>query len=253
MLGDTDKIAKVVAGLKTTGIDGCITGSSMTGMDFDDWQTMPDVDVFVYHEPQLPYAVDLLMMMHGYEPLSKGEAWKIERLRNHRTQRRNAKALLTVKLVKDGVVVNITYKEGKENLLSVLASFDMSIVMVGYDIRKRVLMDLRVGWPGMIGEDEEGRWSESEKVAVPNPLRNQDVDIYGASMWVRQFDRVIKYWDRGFDTRRMAEFYIGLIDRVIETGRLFATERSDAAFQAFKDEFEPIKGKMQAWLAAKED
>ena len=77
--------------------------------------------------------------------------------------------------------------------------------------------------------------------------------MYGAEMWIRQFSRCIKYWERGFDTRPMAEFYIRLIDQVIEDGQLFATKTSEERYQDFVDEFEPLKQKMIEWLKDKED
>ena len=238
--------------LKNTDIYGCITGSSMLpDVNFDEWDSIPDIDLFVYYEPQLVDAMGLLMYKHGFEMCGAGEEWKRERAR---TRGGNKKDFLqTVKLRKGNVIVNITYKYGKTKLTDVLSSFDMSIIMIGYDIRKHVTLDLRKAWPGMVPADEEERWSHDVKVAVPNPLRDQDVDMYGAEMWVRQFDRVIKYWNRGFDTRPMADFYIDLIDGVIEKGQLFATDRSSAAYKDFVETYEPLRDKMVQWLNDKED
>lgn len=248
----TKRIHETIELLKSTDINGCITGSSMIpDADFDYWDEKPDIDVFVYTEPQLQYAANLLMFKHGFENLSKGEAWKYNRIINRGSQK-NA-YLSTIKLVKDDVVVNITYKKYKNNVFSVLSSFDMSIIMIGYDIRKHVMLDLRCGWDGMVPEDPDNRWSHDTKVAMPNPLRDQDVDMYGAEMWVRQFDRAIKYWNRGFDTRPMARFYIKLITRVIDDGQLFNTDKSHENYQEFVTTYEPLKEKMVQWLKDKED
>lgn len=237
--------------LKELDINGCITGSSMIDGDYDNWDSQPDVDLFVYARPQLQYAANLLIQTYGFEPLNAGERWKINRLNNF--DRKKRMPVETLKVTKDGVIVNISYKEGKTNIFAVLASFDMSIIMVGYDIRKHVMLDLRCKNDMMVPEDPENRWSTSVNVAKPNPLRDQDVDMYGVEMWVRQFDRVIKYWNRGYDTRPMAEFYIKLIDGVLDTGKLFSTEKGEAAFNAFVDTYEPLKQKMIDWLEDKED
>jgi len=247
----TKEIKDTIELLKHTDINGCITGSSMLDCDFDTWDSHPDIDVFVYTEPQLQYAANLLMFKYGFEPLSAGEEWKLNRVMNRGSQKNSY--LSTVKLKRGDVVVNITYKTYKNNIFSVLSSFDMSIIMVGYDIRKHVLLDLRCGWKDMVGEDPEGRWSNDINKAVPNPLRDQDVDMYGAEMWVRQFDRCIKYWNRGFDTRPMARFYIDLINGVIEKGQLFQTDKSEAAYQGFITAYEPLRDKMVEWLKDKED
>ena len=242
---------KTINLLKELPINGCITGSSMIDGDYDNWESQPDIDLFVYARPQLQYAANLLIQVYGFEPLNAGEQWKINRLNNY--DRKKKMPVETLKVTKDGIVVNISYKENKTNIFDVLASFDMSIIMVGYDIKKHVLLDLRCGWPNMVREDKENRWSPNVNVAYPNPLRNQDVNMYGVQMWVRQFDRVIKYWNRGYDTRPMAEFYIKLIDGVLETGKLFSTEKGEAAFNAFVETYEPLKQKMEDWLKDKEN
>lgn len=245
------EVKEVIELLKKTDINGCITGSSMLDCDFETWESLPDVDVFVYTEPQLQYAANLLMFKYGFEPLTAGEEWKLNRVQNRGSQKNSY--LSTVKLKRGDVVVNITYKQWKNNIFSVLSSFDMSIIMIGYDIRKHVMLDLRCGWDGMVPEDPDNRWSNDINVAVPNPLRDQDVDMYGTEMWVRQFDRVIKYWNRGFDTRPMARFYIKLINSVIDKGQLFQTDKSEAAYQGFITAYEPLRDKMVQWLKDKED
>ena len=246
----TQEIKDTIEMLKGTGINGCITGSSMLDEDFDTWTSHPDIDVFVFAEPQLLNAADLLIYRHGFEPLSKGEEWKLGRIRN-RGMQRNA-SLQTIKLKKGNVVVNITWKYGKTTMASVLASFDMSIIMIGYDIRHGFGMDLRTKGT-CVFDDKGNKWSDDPRVAVPNPLRDQDADMYGTEMWIRQFDRVIKYWDRGFDTREMARFYIRLIDQVISNGKLFASEAADQAFNGFVTTYEPLRDKMVEWLKDKED
>lgn len=247
----TQDIRDTIELIKQTDINGCITGSSMLDADFDTWDSAPDIDVFVYTEPQLQYAANLLMFKHGFEPLSPGEEWKLNRVQNKGSQKNSY--LSTVKLKRGDVVVNITYKQWKNNIFSVLSSFDMSIIMIGYDIRKKVMLDLRCGWENMVPEDPDGRWSPSTSIAYPNPLRDQDADMYGVEMWVRQFDRCIKYWGRGYDTRPMAIFYIKLINGVIAKGQLFNSDKSSEVYQGFVTTYEPLRDKMVAWLEDKED
>lgn len=247
----TQDIKDTIDLLKDLDIYGCITGSSMLEADFDTWDQHPDIDVFVYYGNELLNAARILIDCHGFEPATDGEAWKLERIR--KSLRQKDTFLQTIKLKRGDVIVNLTFKYGKTNMLAVLSSFDMSIIMVGYDIENKSMMDLRVGTSDLVPEDPNNKWSKSKQVAVPNPLRKQDVDMYGVEMWVRQFDRVIKYWNRGFDTRPMARFYIELISGVIEKGRLFNSEKSMAAFDEFVATYEPLKDKMVQWLNDKED
>lgn len=235
-----------------TGARGCITGSSMIpGEDFSLWDEVPDVDLFVYTKPQLQDIAKELELLHGFKPMNDANAWKWDRMRheddNYKTN------LMTLKMkAPNGIVANISWKKGKTNIADVLASFDMTIIMVGYDIPNRFYLDLRTAVPGAV-VDPEGRWSPSIKVAVPNPMRRQDVDMYGTAMWARQFNRVIKYWNRGYDTRPMARFYIEKITKVIDTGKLFDTDNGEQAFNEFVEEFEPERARMIEWLRDKED
>lgn len=252
MKGSTCKIRKTQELLKGTGINGCITGSSMLDVDFDSWADVPDIDVFVYNEPVLMNLADMLEYRYGFTAATDGEAWKLNRIRTMGFQK-NA-ALSTLKMKNDdGVIVNVTWKKGKTTMSSVLSSFDMSIIMLGWDIKHGFGQDLRTRDSAGVFDDPGHLWSDDPKVAVPNPLRDQDVDMYGAEMWIRQFDRVIKYWNRGFDTRKMAEFYIKLINQVINNGKLFQTEKADTAFGEFVKMYEPLRDKMVSWLKDKEE
>ena len=254
-MGLNEQIATAIQELKDSDIVGCISGSAMTNQDFETWASVPDVDLFVYEKTQMIYAADLLMMKLGYEPAHKREAWKLDRMRRGYDAARKGTQwkVSTLKFVRDGLVVNVTWKPGCDKLTNVLSSFDMSIIMIGYDIDKKVGLDLRCGWEGMVFDDDNHKWSDSPMVAVPNPLRSQKFELYEVAMWVRQFDRVIKYWDRGFDTRPMAEFYIKAISEVIDAGSLFETEASIKAYEGFVSEFEPVREKMVTWLKDKED
>lgn len=243
-------IKEVIGLLKDSHINGCITGSSMLDADFDMWEEAPDIDLFVYTDTALLSAANWLMFAHGFMPASDGEKWKYDRLNEHGIQRNSALSSLKVKKDVNGdgdIIVNIVYKKGKSTVFDVLASFDMSIIMVGYDIRTKVTIDLRVGWNGMV-DDPDHKWSTSPMIAVPNPIRKQDVDMYGTEMWVRQWSRVVKYWNRGYDTRPMAKFYIRLIDGVIAKGQLFASEKSENAYNEFVGTYKPLRDRMAQWL-----
>ena len=110
--------------------------------------------------------------------------------------------------------------------------FNMDKVMQGYDIRHHVMYDMRVGSP---------------YVAIPNPLRDHDCVMWTVAKWVRQFDRVVKYWNRGFDTRPMAKFYLDMIDGCIEAGCLFDSDESQEAFETFAKEFLEKRATIAEW------
>lgn len=241
-----EKITEAIEVLKTSPINGCITGSClMEGFDPDNWGTQPDVDCFVYGEDELVRAVNFasyaLQMVpgKGTERSRKQEAWKLDRL--YKSGLNHKIGITTYTFECDGVMINFTFKQTKFNgrwvplitAADVLASFDMSIVMQGIDIQHHVWYDMRVGDP---------------RTAVPNPLRDHDCVMWTVAKWVRQFDRVVKYYNRGYDTRPMAEFYLCMIDECIEAGCLFDSEESQTAFENFSQEFIEKRNTIQEWL-----
>ena len=243
--------AKVVAAIelvKTLPIDGCITGSCLLpNFDPEGWGTTPDIDVFVFGENELVSAIEIarhglgMIPGKGTERTRKQEEWKLNRLKqvglNYKL------GITTYTFYCDGVMLNLTFKQRKFHgrwipildTPGVLQSFDMSIVMQGYDIKHHVLYDMRTGDPN---------------VATPNPLRDHDCVMWTVAKWVRQFDRVVKYYNRGFDTRPMAKFYLDMIDECIEAGCLFDSEESKEAFESFSNEFLEKRATIADWYEA---
>lgn len=245
-----EKIKAMVEVVKRMPINGCITGSVwLPGFDPDAWGSTPDVDVFVYSEDDLIKAITLaeytldMTPGTGTERSELQERWKIQRLMDNGLNYKIG--ITTYKFSSCGVVLNFTYKMRKEHghwtpitsACEVLASFDMSIVMQAYDIRTHVMFDLR---PDNV----------ATTVAVPNPLRQADHMMWTVAKWVRQFDRVVKYYSRGFDTRPMAEFYLDMIDDCMRAGCLFDSEESQNAFASFSEEFLQKRNVIADWLEA---
>lgn len=240
-----EKVASAIELVKTLPLDGCITGSCLLpGFDPEGWGTMPDIDVFVFGEDELVRATEIarhaLKMTpgSGTERSRRQEEWKLNRLRDAGLNYKIG--ITTYKFYCEGVILNFTFKQRKFHgrwvpildTPGVLQSFDMSIVMQGYDIKHHVLYDLRVGEPN---------------VAIPNPLRDHDCVMWTVAKWVRQFDRVVKYYNRGFDTRPMAKFYLDMIDECIDAGCLFDSEESKEAFDSFSQEFLEKRAVIADW------
>lgn len=247
-----EKIGVAIDVIKALSIDGCITGSCLLD-DFDPegWGTVPDIDVFVFGENELVSAIEIarhaLKMTpgKGTERTRKQEEWKLARLKQAGLNYKIG--VTTYTFYCEGVMLNFTFKQRKFHgrwipildTPGVLQSFDMSIVMQGYDIKHHVMYDMRVGDPN---------------IATPNPLRDHDCVMWTVAKWVRQFDRVVKYYNRGFDTRPMAKFYLDMIDECINAGCLFDSEESKDAFESFSQEFIEKRASIADWYEAhKED
>lgn len=247
-----EKVAAAIELVKTLPIDGCITGSCLLpNFDPEGWGTTPDIDVFVFGENELVSAIEIarhglgMVPGKGTERTRKQEEWKLSRLKQAGLNYKLG--ITTYTFYCDGVMLNFTFKQRKFHgrwipildTPGVLQSFDMSIVMQGYDIKHHVLYDMRTGDPN---------------VATPNPLRDHDCVMWTVAKWVRQFDRVVKYYNRGFDTRPMAKFYLDMIDECINAGCLFDSEESQEAFESFSQEFLEKRATIADWYEAhKED
>lgn len=232
-------IQETIDMLKDSPIYGCITGSCLGEDDFDAWDSEPDVDVFVYSEQALIHAITWLHE-NGFvfgtkaKGSAAGEQWKFDKLLKGKLKKKGH-AVTTLKLNNAKVIVNVTWHEGRDTALDVISNFDMSIIMHAWDIQKKMDLDFRE------------LFGQSKNVAVPNPLRAQDCEAYTIREWIRQFDRVIKYWNRGKDTRPMAKFYIDMIDEFIARDALFT---SDAALDYYNEavaEFKEQRELMVDW------
>ena len=241
-MSTNENIAQVIEQLSNSNIDGCITGSAYmaeySGVDVTNWTETPDVDVFCYSEQALVHALCFAMWQMGCSPgtgipgSKRQEEWKIDRAFVGKFQKNSI--VTTVKMQHpNGVTVNLTYKRGRENLLAVLSSFDMSIIMIGVDIRSKSVADLR---------------GDHHNVATPNRFRSFDTSIWNVETWVRQFDRVIKYYNRGFDTRPMAEFYLQLIDASLAEGAVFTSEKYIDMYEEYTKGFMEQRKRIAAWL-----
>ena len=248
-----DDIDAMQMRIMETDIDGCITGSSLAeNWDVDEAEVKPDIDIFTYSPYAMVHAIDVLEYKLGLAPggdevsSDKGEAWKAKKMRA--SGRGFGRDLATCKFTDGNVVVNVSNRKAERSAMDVIARFDMSIVLQAYDIPSGSLIDMRCVQPKADLVDVIKSKGGDPMVAVPNPFRSFDGATWEAKKWLRQWDRVIKYWNRGFDTRPMARFYSNMIKEVIEGGVLFKTEASKQAYQEFVDEYSELGAKIDEWI-----
>jgi len=235
----SDTLKAHIEVLKRTGINGCISGSCMLpNVDFSTWDTMPDIDLFCYTEAAYIHALCTAQAL-GYVPGGKGKNPLAEETKLAWTLAdgvRKQSEVSAIQLSKDDVALNVILKKSANSVIEVLASYDMSIIQIGHDIRKDYTLDLR-------GDDIN--------VATPNKLKDLDYNHPSRlAVWrmIAQWDRVIKYWNRGYDTRPMAEFYLDLINTVLDTGAIFGTDADNESFNKFVEDTKAIKDKIEKWI-----
>lgn len=240
--------------LRLSKLDACITGSAVAVVlsrftDVEEWASIPDVDVFCY-SPEAQVAM-IQYVQHalkgkpgkGSKQTAEQEQWKIDRCLSGTRSKDNPVCSVTLQVQPEVqslplVNVNITYKKHCTSLSRVLESFDMNIVMIGIDVKTGAVLDLR-------GDDV--------RLAERNKLRRFDMSMWNVAHWVRQWDRVLKYYSRGFDTRPMAEFYLEAIDRALSQGKMWTSEKYLKMYDEYTQEFTEMRERINEWLKEHND
>lgn len=189
----------------------CYTGQSILAYcpdptfdwaEVNAWPDETDVDLFVYTKVGLSALVQAFIDA-GFAPTDSIGEFKAERARFWEQPRKFN--LTTVSLQRAGLpIVNLTWYNESDDLVTVVRRFDMDYLMVGMDVRTGIFFDMR-------GEDH--------RVAHVNTLNQKfDVADVDTMFWVRQFDRCPKGFSRGIDTRPVARTYLKWIDEAIDRG-----------------------------------
>lgn len=250
-----ERITEVSEKIKETDIEGCITGSSLADWDMEDDANVPDIDIFTYSPYAMVHAIDVIEYKMGFHPggdpitTDEGEMWKAAKMRK---SGRGSRDIATCKLTDGEIVINVSNRKYENSAMDVIARFDMSIVLAAYDIPSGTMLDMRDCKAKSDIAKIIGVERGDEHTAVPNPFRSFDGTTWNASKWLRQWDRVIKYANRGFDTVPMAKFYRYMIDEVVNGGQMFKTEASKKSYEAFVEEFSDLAVKIDEWIKENE-
>jgi len=191
-------------------INGCITGSYMLGYN-KKWHQ--DLDVFCYDKSSF---TALLYYMH-YSPmfliLDPLEKHKFDEFTKSNKSSLDKLGLITIKFKYNLCIdVNIVYKEYQRNIFEVISNFDLDIICMGYDIKTKKTLNLRES-TGMTGT-----WNRWNKTFY-------DPDFWSIKRLLRQFERIIKYTDRGYDLTSAVDKYIELVRTILKTQNIYKTEK----------------------------
>lgn len=221
-------------------IEGVLTGSCLLG---EYWKGM-DVDIFVYSGEEFINLLWKLFYDNKFLILDPKEQWKFNKFTTETMYNSNHKiGVNTIKFMWNQVIpVNIIFKNNKKGIFDVLSSFDMDIVARGYDLKTGVMLDLSA--PGSI----------ESKIASPNKWNDRfdNVTIWSVSQLLRQADRIIKYYRRGFNTDPMVIKYIELIDRIMKEQNIFESVKYGEILKTAQVNFKTVKKVFQTWLKTHE-
>lgn len=222
---------------KSLKIDACITGSSMLGYMEGQKQ---DIDIFAYN---LPAFTELYYELYHNKMLTISndlEKWKSDQFRKkEQFSGKHHSGVTTIKFLYNTCIeINIILKKNCNNIFSVLSSFDMDLISVGYCLKAQRTLDL-------------SRDSHKTKIVHPNiwnPAFNSD-ETWQISGILRQLDRVIKYHKRGYNTDAVAQKYLELINKIQETESIFTSESYNETLEITKANTLIVKKIIEIWLS----
>lgn len=216
--------------------DGCITGSALLDYFPDSKQ---DVDLFVYSEKAFTKTLYSLYHNPMFVILDKKELWKFNDWCNNPYSGSIKKlGLISLKFVYNTCIdVNIIFKDKNHSAFDVLQSFDMDIICKAYDIKTKQILDLTNG-------------STISKIASFNKWNNTfyNPNLWAVSRVLRQFDRTVKYYKRGYNTDPMVLKYIELLQGMLEYENIFTSDKMDEKMLSVKTNAPILIKILQQWL-----
>lgn len=237
-----EQIKNVIEFLKQQNVRGCITGSCLLGV-FENEKHVQDVDVFLYDEKA--FAELYFAMYHNpmFTILDKLELWKSDMFRTKESfGNKHHTGVTTIKFMYNTIIpVNIIYKKNCHNIFSVLSSFDMDVISVGYDLQAKEYLDL----------SGDSRTTKIVSYNKWNPAFNS-TDVWNISKILRQLERVIKYYRRGYNTDAVVLKYMEMIDALQEFQSIFNSENFNDKLKITQENTLIIKQVCELWLKTHE-
>jgi hypothetical protein len=135
------------------------------------------------------------------------------------------------------VTVNVVFKEKANNIFSVLSSFDIDVICKGFDIKSKQYLDLTNN-------------STETKIVSWNKWNTkfQTDEVWNIERILRQFERVIKYYKRGYNTDNVALKYIELVNFIEEYESIFNSENFEERLKEIKIRCSLLKQIIIKWL-----
>lgn len=222
--------------VKSLNIRACITGSSMLGYMEGQKQ---DIDIFCYDLcsfTELYYELYHNKMFTILDPLEK---WKSDMFRSKESfNNKHHSGVTTIKFFYNTCLeLNIIYKKNCDNAFATIASFDLDLISKAYCLQSKQYLDLS-------GDSQTTKIVSYNKW---NPRFNSS-EIWEINRILRQIERVIKYYKRGYNTDAVMLKYIELIDKIQEFQSVFSSENFNEKLKISQENTLIIKKICEHWL-----
>jgi hypothetical protein len=226
-----EQIDNAIDIIKNLEINGCITGSVML-----EYFEGADVDVFCY---DLPSFNKFLFFMHYnnlFQILDHLEIHKFNQYINENHSSIDKLGLITIKFMYNTCVpINVVYKKYFKNCFDVISSFDMDMIATAYDIQTKKTLSLRET------TGKTGTWNRW------NTNFYKTDSFWSCKKLLRQFERVVKYTQRGYDVSSVSDKYIELTEGIISMNNFYKTEKGEKFFNDTIEEFKIVLKVLYSW------
>lgn len=216
--------------LKKQEINGCITGSCL--LDYFEGQ---DIDLFVYDKSSFNKLLFFMYYNPMFNILDPLEKHKFDEYVDNDKSSLEQLGLITIKFKYNLLVdVNVVYKKFNKTCFDVISNFDLDIIAQAYDIKTGKTISLRET------KGFEGTWNKW------NPAFYK-ADFWSTKRLLRQFERVIKYTNRGYNLSSVTDKYIELIENILNIDNIYKTEKGTKYHNDNMEQFEVVLKILQAW------
>jgi hypothetical protein len=227
------QMENAVAFLKEQDVNACITGSCLL-----EYFEGADVDVFCYDEAAFTKLLFTLYHNKMFLLLDPLEKWKFEDWTTNPYKGSIKKlGLITIKFKYNmSIDVNVIFKEKQTSVFDVISNFDLDIISVAYDLKSKKTLNLSENFP-----NKTATWNKWNK------------NFYTSNIWslnrlLRQFERVIKYYKRGYNTDEVALKYVSIIEDMINYENIFNSEKVDEKIESVKTNGKILIKIFNQWL-----
>lgn len=225
-----EQIENAIELIKKQKFDGCITGSCL--LDYFEGQ---DIDIFCYNENSFTKIINFFHYNPLFLILDKLEQYKFDEYIDKGKSSLDRLNLISIKFKYNLCIdINVIYKKYQKDVFGVISNFDFDIVACGYDIQTGKTLSLRET------TGKECTWNKW------NPFYS-NLDAWNVRRLLRQFDRVIKYNNRGYNMTSVVDKYIEMTESIIEMDNIYKTERGNKYYNDTKEQFEILLKILQAW------
>lgn len=222
--------------IKAQNTDACIAGSAMLGYN-EGWNQ--DIDVFCYNEQSfvaLLYYMKYDKMFTVLDPL---EIHKLNEYLKDRKSSLDSIGLVTIKFKWNLCIdVNIIYKKFQKNIFDVISVFDCDHISQGFCLKTRQYLSLRES------KGLNATWNKFNTSYYKS-------DLWSCKRLLRQFSRVVKYTERGYNLETVTDKYISLIEEILSLDNIYKTEKGTIFYEKTQKEFEIVLKILQVWKVEK--